>query len=200
MRLQDFLDLVLPSEAPMATMAAKATAKSQPSVTEMTSRARNKAQEQYSKPPANGLTVPPPPQQRGLQMLNPQRIRPLMPVVNWQMPPAWPSEALEGQPIKLPRQTKVQQVRHNHRHAALSPCLCLSTAGVMPGRDGMSVGGELRLARPSASLETARGTCVTSNTAVLGVTMLATPAPLWTPVIHAGGVQRVLGAGPWGHL
>jgi hypothetical protein len=133
MHLQDFLDLVLPSEAPMAAMAAKATEKSQSSVNEMTTRARNKAQEQYSKPPANGLTVPPPPQQRGLQMLDPQRIRPPMAVVNWQMPPAWPSEALEGQPIKLPRQTKVQQVCHIHCHTALSPCLCLSSTGAMPG-------------------------------------------------------------------
>jgi hypothetical protein len=48
--------------------------------------------------------------QQGLQMLDPHNMRPPLPQVDWTMPPAFPGEALDHQPIKLPRQSKVQQV------------------------------------------------------------------------------------------
>jgi hypothetical protein len=44
-------------------------------------------------------------------MLDASQIRAYVPVINWDMPPAFPGEAMPEQPVKLPRHSKVLQVR-----------------------------------------------------------------------------------------
>ena len=89
--------------APQRTAAASAT--------ETRERAlRGRLRAQHAPQPANGLTVPPPALQPGLQMLDTAALRPAPPTVDWTMPPAFPGEAAPQQPLKLPRQSKVQQV------------------------------------------------------------------------------------------
>jgi hypothetical protein len=93
----------------VATHPAKSAASA---VTDAVAKARKRAAEaRATHAPSNGLVVPPPPMQSGLSAIDYANIRPRpVSMVRWDLQPGWPGEADDVQPIKLPRQTKVQQV------------------------------------------------------------------------------------------
>ena len=203
--LQDALDLLLPAEpratplvsaaaAPAAAQAPAAKSAAPATVAEVAARARSKAQEQQARAPINGLVVPPPPLQRGLAMLDPSQVQAAMPVIDWNLPPAFPSEAGPAQPIKLPRHSKVMQVRCADSRSARTGGAALRMKGRVNGH-GAAV---LRLAQCAA---------------YAGCPVLCTAAQAERPthLSHrtlqqsmycntTGGVQRVPCARPRRHL
>jgi hypothetical protein len=107
----------MPGSSPAMASTANADG---PSVADVAAHARRKALESQARAPANGLVVPAPLQQRALAMLDVSQVRAYLPMINWDLPPAFPGEAAPEQPIKLPRHSKVMQVRQRHEHEVIS--------------------------------------------------------------------------------
>lgn len=102
-----------PAPAPVVTTA----------VTDTVSRERRKvAAARATTASKAGLVVPPPPLQPGIAAADYAQARPKPPAaVSWEMEAAWPTEAVESQPIKLPRQNKVTQVLAHLKYMLLYP-------------------------------------------------------------------------------
>lgn len=121
--LQDFL--VMPADLPApARASAGTTPVATTAVTDTVSRERRKmAEARASAASKSGLVIPPPPVQPGLAAADYAQARPKPPTtVAWEMPAAWPTEAADAQPIKLPRQNKVTQVRCSSVSIAIACC------------------------------------------------------------------------------